>query len=72
MDKDAEANPSDEAGDCLGDRPASSNTRPVSNDVLEENGRTAVRCHHKELIPRMVTFLGVPDQTKTRNKSKCR
>ena len=36
-DKDAEANPSDEAGDCLGNRPASSNTRPVSNDMLEEN-----------------------------------
>ena len=37
-DKDAEANPSDEAGDCLSNRPASSSTRPVNNDMLEENG----------------------------------
>ena len=37
-DKDGDANPSDEAGDCLSNRPASSNTRPVSNDMLKENG----------------------------------
>ena len=37
-DKDAEANPSDEAGDCLSNRPASSSTRPVNNEMLEENG----------------------------------
>ena len=37
-DKDGDANPSDEAGDCLSNRPASSNTRPVSNDMLQENG----------------------------------
>ena len=37
-DKDGDATLSDEAGDCLSNRPASSNTRPASNDMLEENG----------------------------------
>ena len=37
-DKDAKANPSEEAGDCLSNRPASSSTRPVNNEMLEENG----------------------------------
>ena len=37
-DKDAEANPSEEAGDCLSNRPASSSTRPVNNEMLEGDG----------------------------------
>ena len=37
-DKDGDATLSDEAGDCLSNRPASSNTRPANNDTLEENG----------------------------------
>ena len=37
-DKDGDATLSDEAGDCLSNRPASSDTRPASNDILEENG----------------------------------
>ena len=52
------SNPSNEAGDCLSNRPASSNTRPVSNDMLEENGED--RCHHKELIPRMTAPRHIP------------
>ena len=36
-DKEAEANPSEEAGDCLSNRPASSSTRPVNHEMLEEN-----------------------------------
>ena len=37
-DKEAEANPLEEAGDCLSNRPASSSSRPVNNEMLEENG----------------------------------
>ena len=37
-DKDAQANPSEEAGDCLSNRPASSSTRPVNNEMLEGDG----------------------------------
>ena len=42
-DNDGDATLSDEAGDCLSNRPASSNTRPANtrpanNDMLEENG----------------------------------
>ena len=37
-DKEAEANPLEEAGDCLSNRPASSSSRLVNNEMLEENG----------------------------------
>ena len=37
-DKEVEANPSEEVGDCLSNRPASSSSRPVNNEMLEENG----------------------------------
>ena len=37
-DKEPETNPSEEAGNCLSNRPASSSTRPVYNEMLEENG----------------------------------
>ena len=37
-DKEAETNPLEEAGDCLSNRPASSSSRPVNNEMLEENG----------------------------------
>ena len=40
-DQDGDATLSDEAGDCLSNRPASSNKRPASNDMLEENGEDA-------------------------------
>ena len=37
-DKEREANPGEEAGDCLSNRPASSSSRPADTEMLEENG----------------------------------
>ena len=37
-DKEGEANPVEEAGDCLSNRPASSSSRPADHEMLEENG----------------------------------
>ena len=37
-DKEGEANPGEEAGDCLSNRPASSSSRPADTEMLEENG----------------------------------
>ena len=48
---EGEANPVEEAGDCLSNRPASSSSRPVDNE-MQENGEGCRRSHRKELIPR--------------------
>ena len=59
-DKDGDATSSDEAGDCLNNRPASSNT-PANEEML----RKTVLCHHMELIHRMKAprrILGVPNK----------